>query len=137
METLQVISVSTNQLVAQLVVLLPRFIVSLVIWYLGRYLLSVAGKLLRQMDIKETMIDDKAVETMAVIINAVGSVILVLIILDYLGIGSSVVSAIAQGITFAVSIALGIAFGKALEPEAKGIVEAFKDLFATSKSSKK
>lgn len=129
MDTVQVLLIATNQLIAQLVAIMPKLIISLIIWYLGRYLISVAGKLLRGLDLKGTSIDNRAVETLIVVINAVGTVILVLVILDYLGIGTSVVGALAQGVTFAVSIALGLAFGRALEPDAKDVVDSLKKVF--------
>lgn len=129
MDTLQILLIATNQITTQLVAVMPKLIISLIIWYLGRYLISVSGKLLKQIDFENTSIDDRAIETLTVVINAVGTIILILIILDYLGIGTSVVSAIAQGVTFAIAIALGISFGKALEPDAKEIILSLKKIF--------
>ena len=79
-----------------------------------------------EFDLKHTKVDDKAIETLGLVINGIGRVILILVILDYLGIGRSEVAAIAQGITFAIAIALGLAFGKALETDAKNVVESLR-----------
>lgn len=123
METVNVIVLALNQLIAQLVQVLPKLIIALIIWYVGKYLINFAANLVRKIDIKRTTLDDKAVETLALAISLAGRVILVLVVLDYLGIGRSVVSAVAQGLTFAVAIALGLAFGKALEPDADHLVK--------------
>jgi hypothetical protein len=48
--------------------------------------------------------------------------ILVLIVLDYLGIGRTVIGAFTNGLTLALAIALGLAFGKALEKDAAELV---------------
>lgn len=135
MVTLEVIFVAINQLIAQLVAVLPKLIIALFIWYLGRYLLSFSAKMVRKLDVKHTTLDNKAVESIAVVINGFGTVILLLIILDFLGIGSSVVTAIAQGVTYSVAIALGLAFGKALEGDAKKILDDIKRILSPHHSS--
>ena|SRR3989344_3506212 len=126
MDTVSVILVALNQIVGQLIEVLPKLIIALIIWYLGKYFLNMAVSLISKFDLKHTKIDDKAIETLGLVVNGVGRVILVLIILDYLGIGRSVVSAVAQGITYAIAIALGLAFGKALEGDAKNVVESLR-----------
>lgn len=115
---------------------LPKLIIALIIWYLGRYLLSFTGGIIRKIDLKETTLDNKAVESLAVVINAIGTLVLLLIILDYLGIGSGVVSAVAQGLTYSIAIALGIAFGKAFEDDAKKILSNVKKVINPRSSSK-
>lgn len=94
-------------------------LVALIIWYVGVFLLNLATTLLDKVDIKKTDLDNKAIRTINMLITWVGRFLLVLIILDYLGVGSTVVGAIANGLTFSIAIALGIAFGDALKPEAK------------------
>jgi len=49
-----------------------------------------------------------------------------LVVLDYLGVGRTIIGAVASGLTLMVAIALGLAFGKALEEDAKEIVQQFK-----------
>ena len=118
-----------NTIVIQLAGFLPKLIMALVIWYLGKYLLSLLLGLIRKIDIKKTKVDDKAVLMLTGLVDIVGRVILVLVILDYLGIGRTIIAAFTEGITFAVAIALGFAFGKALEEDAKKTVESIKRLF--------
>lgn len=121
---IEVLFSALNQLIEQLIAVLPKLIIALIIWYVGKYILSFTTSILKRFDLnKNTELDDSAMENIAVIINTVGRVILVMIILDYLGIGSSIITAVAQGVTFAVAIALGLAFGKALEEDAKKVVD--------------
>jgi len=119
MDYLEILTNALNELVVDLVDLLPKIIVALVIWYIGVFLLGLAARLIRKIDIGGTELDDKAVAVVSTLINGLGRVLLALIILDYLGVGSTVVGAIANGLTFSIAIALGIAFGDALKPEAK------------------
>lgn len=122
----EVIVNALNQLIFDLLGFLPRLITALIIWYIGKYLLRVAERLIRKVDFKRTNIEDKAVDTLARMVMIVGKVVLVLVIFDYLGIGRTVVGAIANGLTFAVAIALGLAFGKALEEDATQVVAQVK-----------
>lgn len=121
-DPLQILYYSVNQLIVQVVDVLPRIILAILIWYVGRYLIKLAAKVIRKADLPGTF-DDAARELLARTVNIVGRILLVLIVLDYLGIGNTVVGAITQGLVFAVAIALGIAFGDALKPEAAKIVK--------------
>jgi len=120
-DPLQILYYSVNQLIVQAIDVLPRIVLAIIIWYVGRYLVGLVAKLIRKADLPGTY-DDAARELLARIVNIVGRILLVLIVLDYLGIGETVVGAVTQGLVFAVAIALGIAFGDALKPEAKNIV---------------
>ena len=71
-------------------------------------------------------IESKIINVFSSIVLVVGKILLVLIILDYWNIGKTIIGALANGLTFTLAIALGLAFGKALEPEAKKLVEGFK-----------
>jgi len=62
------------------------------------------------------------------LIEIFGRLILVLVILDFLGIGRTIIAALAQGVTYAIAIALGLSFGKALEKDATKAVENFRKL---------
>lgn len=126
MNAIEVIIIALNQLISQLVGLLPKLIIALIIWYIGRYVISVGVSLVKNLDTKKTKLDSKAVAIMATMLDSTGRIILVLVILDYLGIGSSIIGALAQGVTYAVAIALGLAFGKALEGDAKDAVTSIK-----------
>jgi len=118
-----------NSMVLQLANLLPKLIVALIIWYLGKYLLGLAISLIKKIDIKKTKVDDKAIGMLVALVDIVGRIVLVLVILDYLGIGRTIIAALTQGVTFAIAIALGLSFGKALEEDAKRIVANFRKLF--------
>ncbi|OGM28746.1 hypothetical protein A2801_03570 [Candidatus Woesebacteria bacterium RIFCSPHIGHO2_01_FULL_41_10] len=126
MSVVEVVFVALNQLIAQLVGILPKLVIALLIWYVGKYFLTLGINLLERVDIKQTKIDEKAIATLSMLLNVIGRVVLVMVILDYLGIGSSIVAAIAQGVTFAVAIALGLSFGKALEGDAREVIESIK-----------
>lgn len=120
-DPVQILYYSINQLIVQAVEVVPRIILAIVIWYIGRYLIGLAAKLIRKADLPGDF-DDAARELLARTINIVGRILLVMIVLDYLGVGATVVGAVTQGLVFAVAIALGIAFGDALKPEALRIV---------------
>jgi small-conductance mechanosensitive channel len=121
-----VLFTAINQLVVDLVSLVPRIFVAILIWIVGRYLINLAVRLVRKIDIRGLNIDDKLIGIFSSIVLVVGKILLVLIILDYLGVGQTIVGAIAGGLTFTVALALGLAFGKAFEEDAKRLVDAAK-----------
>ena len=108
--------------ITQLVSFLPKLIVAYIIWVAGKSVISWGLQMLDKVDIKGFKVDNKARGIIKMIAEPLAKVILFLIVLDTLGIGSSIISSLANGFTFAIAIALGLAFGKALEPEAKDIV---------------
>ena len=126
MSVLNVLIASLQQLVTQLIVFLPKVIVAFLIWVVGIWFLQLAVKIVQKLDIRGTKIDDHLRNWLAAIVLPLGKFFLVLIVLDYLGVGRTVISAVANGFTLAVAIALGMAFGRALEPEAKKAVSALK-----------
>lgn len=128
MENSEVLVNTLQSIIDQLVVLLPKLIIALLIWYIGKYFISLAVSFVKRVDGKKAKVEDKALGMMAGVIELVGRVVLVLVILDFLGIGRTIIAAFTQGVTYAVAIALGLAFGKALEPEAKQIIENLKKL---------
>ena len=125
-EPFNIIVTALNQLAIQLVNLLHKLIITLIIWWVGKYLITLGVKLIRKIDIKGTKIDNKIINASSSVILIAGKVLLVLIILDYWGIGRTIIAALVNGLTITFAIALGLAFGKALEPEAKNLVERFK-----------
>lgn len=129
MDTADIILQALNSAVTQLVSILPKLTVALVIWYTGKYLLGLAVSLVKKIDIKKTKVDNKAIGMLTTLVDIIGRIVLVLVILDYLGIGRTIIAALTQGVTFAIAIALGLAFGKALEDDAKKIVANFRKLF--------
>ena len=130
-ESFNIVVIALNQLVVQLVNLLPKLIITLIIWWVGKYLINLGVRLIRKIDIKGTKIDDKIISASSSIILIAGKILLVLIILDYWGIGKTIIGALANGLTITFAIALGLAFGKALEPEAKNLVTRFKKKLET------
>jgi hypothetical protein len=129
MNLITVIASALNELVRQLISLVPQLLVALIIWWLGGWLLNMGEMLLRKINIPKTKLDDKAIDVVVRVAMPVGKVMLVLIILDYLGIGRSVISALATGVTLTIAIALGLAFGKALEPQARDVVNEVSKYF--------
>lgn len=120
---LEVIVTALNQLVVQMVGLLPKLVITLIIWWAGKYLINFGVKLINKIDIKGTKIDDKIINVSSTAILIAGKILLVLIILDYWGIGKTIIGALTNGLTLTFAITLGLSFGKALEPEAKNIVD--------------
>ncbi len=117
---------SMSVFVVQTFAFLVKLVVAYIIWLLGNYLIEFLDKAIRKLDIKEWKLDDYVRETLIKIGRPLAKVVLFLVVLDYLGIGDSVITALTQGLTFMVAIALGIAFGDSLRPEARKLVEEFK-----------
>ena len=107
---------------SQSVLWIGKLILAYIIWLIGKYFINLTIRLIDKADIKSWRVDDTVRNTLKIFIAPVAKIILVLVILDTLGIGSNVVSAIMSGLTFTVSIALGMSFAKALEPFANEVV---------------
>jgi small conductance mechanosensitive channel len=120
------ITQSLVHLWTQIVIFVPRVIVAIIIWVVGRFLLNLAVRAIRKIDIKGTEIDNYLTNLLSTTIFVVGKIFLVLIILDYFGVGQNIVAAIANGLTITIAIALGLAFGRALEDDAQAIVNEVK-----------
>ena len=110
---------------------LPKLAVALIIWWVGAWILSFLGNQLRKIDILKSQVDNKFLNQISMSVVFLGKLFLGLILLDYLGVGEGVITALTQGIAFTISIALGISFGKALEPEARKMVESTKKYIST------
>ena len=129
MTALNIIAGAIQELIQRLVALVPQLIVALVIWWLGNYLLNLGARLLKKLNLPFTKLDESAINTLLKVAIPTGKVILVLIILDYLHIGSTIISALTTGLALTIAIALGLSFGKALEPEAAEAVKLLKKHF--------
>ncbi len=125
-ESFNVVLGSLNQVWIQMLVFIPKIIVALIIWVIGKYLINLGVALVRKIDIKGTKVDDYLIGIFSSVVLVVGKFLLVLVILDFLGVGRTIVGAVASGLTLMVAIALGLAFGKALEEDAKEVVQQFK-----------
>ncbi|MBN1168899.1 hypothetical protein JXA63_03325 [Candidatus Woesebacteria bacterium] len=110
----------------QFLAFIPKVLTALIIWVIGKYFLNVGIGALRKIRLDKAKGLNKFMDSFINILMPLGKLILFLVILDYLGIGRTVIDAFLSGLSFAVAIALGFAFGKALEPDAKQLVEDFK-----------
>ena len=113
-ENFLVIRDSLAIVLAQTLSVLPKILVAILIWVIGKYLIRVAVNLVEKVDL--------GVKTLPRVVSLVARFVLVLVVFDYLGIGRTVIGALANGLSSAVAIGLGIAFGQALVPEAKKLV---------------
>ena len=126
MTAAQVIFGSMQQLLLQMVNFIPKLLVAIIIWSIGKYLIRMGINLLKRVKIEGAKPVNKLVESLTVVLMPLGKVLLFLIVLDYLGIGRTVIQSLLSGLTFAIAIAVGLAFGKALEGDAREIVESVK-----------
>lgn len=126
MTATQIIFGSMQQLLLQLVNFIPKLLVAIIIWWIGVYLIRVGINLLKRVKIEGAKPINKVVESLTAVLMPLGKVLLFLIVLDYLGIGRTVIQSLLSGLTFAIAIAVGLAFGKALEGDAREIVEEVK-----------
>ncbi len=117
------IAMPLDLFVTQTLMWLGKLIFAYIIWLIGKYLINLTINVLDRMDIPGMQFDDEARRVLKMILAPLAKFILVLVILDTLGIGSNVVSALMSGVTFTISIALGLAFGRALEPYANELVQ--------------
>ena len=128
---------SMSVFVVQTLAFLLKLVVAYVIWLLGNYLMRFVETAIMKLDVREWKLDDYVRNTLLRIGRPLAKVVLFLVILDYLGIGESVIAALTQGLTFAVALTIGIAFGDSLRPEARKLVEEFKqrtDIDETTKA---
>jgi len=126
-ESFNIILAALNQVWVQMLVFIPKAIVAIVIWIIGKYFINLGVKLIRKINIKGTKIDDYLIGILSKVVLVVGKILLVLVVFDFLGIGRMIMGAIASGLTLTIAIALGLSFGKALEEDAKGIVQQFRE----------
>lgn len=104
---------------------IPKLLVALLIWMLGKYVIKLGIGLLKKTKVSAHPGSwDRVVDSLANFLMPIGKIILFLIILDYLGVGRTVIEALLSGLTFAIAIALGLSFGKAIEGDVKGLVDS-------------
>lgn len=116
-------------LITQVITFIPKLLVAVLIWLVGKYLLKLISGLIKKIKIKGIDWDQKIIDFLLRVVNPVIKIILVLIILDYLGVGQTVIGALTNGLTITIALALGISFGKALEDDAKRLVERARESF--------
>lgn len=117
------IALPIDLFVTQTLLWVGKLLFAYIIWLIGKYIINLTVQLLDKTDIKGMQIDDDVRNTLKMFLLPIAKFVLILVILDTLGIGTNIVSAIMSGITFTVSIALGLAFGRALEPYANEMVQ--------------
>lgn len=114
---------ASQQFVSQLGIIVPKIFIAIIIWLIGSYAINILARLIKKINIKGISLDKRIIDFAIQVVKPLGKFVLVLVIMDYLQIASQVVGAIAQGLSLTIALALGISFGKALEEDAKNIVE--------------
>jgi len=112
--------------VSQLVLYLPKLLFAYVLWLVGKWLIDKGVKLINLTNIKALKKADKLRDVVEKAFIITAKVLLILVILDTFGIGSTIIGALLSGLTWMIAIALGLSFGKALEPAAKEIVDGIR-----------
>lgn len=118
----QVFLQSFENFFTDLIIFIPKVIIAIIIWFVGKWFLDTAANLIGKVDIPGTQLDNQAINFLKKVIIIVGKVVLFFVVLDYLGIGENIAAALAASLTLAISLAVGLAFGKALEEDAKAMV---------------
>ena len=77
-ESFNVILASLNQVWIQMLVFIPKIIVALIIWVIGKYLINLGVTLVRKIDIKGTKIDDYLIGIFSSVVLVVGKFLLFL-----------------------------------------------------------
>lgn len=126
MNFVNAIADSLGRLVVDAIRLIPMIIVAIIIWLIGIALINLATSLIRRIDLKGTNLDNRVLGILAKIVSVAGRIILILIILDYFGIGEAILAALAGGLTLTFAIAIGLAFGRAIEGDARNLWESTK-----------
>lgn len=124
--TLNIFVEAMRELAFQMAALFPKLVFAILIWVIGKYLLNLGVQLIRKIKIKGTELDGQIINFLTKIALPLGKFILILIVLDYLGIGRTVIGAFMNGLTWTIAIALGIAFGSALKEDASQLVSGIK-----------
>jgi hypothetical protein len=123
---------SLDLFISQILLIIPKLIFAYLLWVVGRWLINLAVAFIRRLDIKRYQFDDRVRNAFLRIFVPASKVILLLIILDTFGIGSSIIQAVFSAIALSIAIALGLAFGRALEPEAIRLTTLAKDNFKSN-----
>ncbi len=109
--------------ISQVVLFLPKIIAAYILWLIGKWVIDWIGRHINRLDIKGMTFDDHIRNVFRTAFIYTAKFVLILVILDTLSIGSNVIAAITNSLTFAIAIAVGLAFGRALEPDAQQWVD--------------
>lgn len=122
---------SLDLFISQILLFIPKLIFAYILWLIGKWLINLAVSFIRKLDIKRYQFDDRIRNTFLRIFVPASKAILFLVILDTFGIGSSLIQAVFNSIALSIAIALGLAFGRALEPEADRLTSMARNTFKT------
>ena len=111
-----------QQLGQQIGIFFPKVIIAVVIWLVGNYFIGLAVKVLRRIHVKGLKWDVRVINLLVRVAVPVFKFLLVMVVLDYMGIGRTVIGALVNGLSLAIAISLGMAFGRALEEDARGVI---------------
>ena len=114
---------SLDLFVSEVLLFIPKLIFAYLLWIVGKWLINLAISAIARLDIKRWQFDDRLRSAFLRLFIPTSKVILFLVILDTFGIGSSIIQALFGAIALSIAIALGLAFGRALEPEANKLVD--------------
>jgi len=103
---------------------LPKLILLYLIWVFGKYGIDLLVELIKKINLGGKL-DDKAKEILIKIFVPTAKILLILVILDSLGIGSTVIQTLLGSISLGLAIMLGLSFGEAFKPYAKNLVDRF------------
>lgn len=112
---------------SQLILYLPKLLFAYILWLVGKWLIGKGVKLINLTNIRALKKADKLRNTVEKTFVITAKVLLILVILDTFGIGQTIIGALLNGLTWTIAIALGLSFGKALEPVAKEIVDDIRE----------
>lgn len=126
MDILNQITSSLGLFLSQLLITIPKLIIAYVIWLLGSWLINLGLKGLDLFQVEKWKVDDSIRNIVKKIFAPTAKVVLILVLLDFLGIGSNVVAALTNALAFTFAIALGLAFGRALETDAQKVVDSMR-----------
>lgn len=118
-------AIVVNNFADSVIELIITLVVVVLIWVIGNWVLGLILSLVSKINIPGTKLDDKVLEKFKPIISIAWKLILITVILDYIGVGQIIISALLGGISLTIAIALGLSFGDALKPYAKDLVDKF------------
>ena len=110
----------------EVILFIPKLIAAYIIWLIGSWVIDKFMHFIDAIDVKRFKFDDHIRLVAKGVLKPVAKFLLILVILDTFGIGSNIISALANGLTATIAIALGLSFGKALEDDATTVVKSLK-----------
>ena len=113
----------TTNIIGSVFDLIVTLLVVVIIWLVGNWVLSIILRVATKINIPGTQIDDKIIDRFRPLINIVWKILLIIVILEYVGVGGFIINAFLGVISFTIAIALGLSIGDALKPYAKDMVE--------------